>query len=73
MFIDYVLLGLISLATIIWAFFTLPRDNGSRGDDDGGTYAGGDSSPTAGPPTIASPPNQGEQHDADEPAPSPQA
>jgi hypothetical protein len=59
MYIDYLFLGLISLATLIWAFFTLPSDDDdSQNDssDSGGTESGGDSSPIDQPPTIAEDP-----------------
>lgn len=53
MYIEYIILGLISLATLIWAFSTLPEDDASPDDDDdGGTNVGGDSYPTGTPPTI---------------------
>jgi hypothetical protein len=51
MFIDYIILGLISLATLIWAFTTLP-DDASPDDDRGGTNVGGDSYPTGSPPSV---------------------
>lgn len=53
MYIDYVLLGLVSLATLIWAFYTLPEDDAPTDDDrDGGTRVGGDTYPTDAPPSI---------------------
>lgn len=56
MFIDYIILGIISLATLIWAFTTLPDDTSSNDDDHGGTNVGGDSYPTNTPPTVVEDP-----------------
>lgn len=53
MYIDYIILGAISLATLIWAFTTLPEDDASTNDDDdGGTNVGGDGHPTGTPPFV---------------------
>ena len=53
MYIDYIILGIISLATLIWAFTTLPKDDASPDDDDdGGTNVEGDGYPTETPPTV---------------------
>lgn len=53
MYIDYLLLGLVSIATLIWAFYTLPEDDApTDNDSDGGTRVGGDTYPTDAPPGI---------------------
>jgi hypothetical protein len=72
--IDYLFLGLISLATLIWAFFTLPNDDDSQDDShSGGTSAGGDASPTDQPPTLVSdsPEKKTTQENAGHPDPRP--
>ena len=67
MFIDYIILGIISLATLIWAFTTLPKDDASPGDDDdGGTNVGGDSYPSDTPPSVVKEtPEESEEPTAD--------
>lgn len=55
MFIDYIILGIISLGTLIWAFYTLPRDDESTDDNGGGTPAGGDTAPSGEPPALTKP------------------
>lgn len=59
MFIDYIVLGLISLATLVWAFYTLPGHGASSDDGDGGLHVEGDSAPTDAPPTLAQPTDDG--------------
>lgn len=53
MYIGYIILGLISLAALLWALYILPKDDSSSNDDeDGGTHTGGDSYPVTPPPSI---------------------
>lgn len=52
MFIDYAILGIICLATLIWAFYTLPEDDAPTDDNGGGPQVGGDSSPSDTPPAL---------------------
>ena len=53
MFVNYLLLALISAGTLIWAYRYVPgRDDPSDGDGDGGLPVGGDSSPSSDPPSI---------------------
>lgn len=53
MYIGYLVIGLFSLAMLIWALSTLPKDDPSSNDDeDGGTHTGGDSYPESPPPSI---------------------
>jgi len=53
MYLNYLILGLIGLAVLIWVFFALPKDDRSSDDDDeGGTHAGGDGYPVNPPPSI---------------------
>lgn len=54
MFIDYIILGIISAGTLIWAYRHVPGsdDPPSRDDGDGGLPVGGDSHPSSDPPSF---------------------
>jgi len=64
MFIDYIILGIISLATLVWAFMTLPDDTTPNDDDSGGTNVGGDTYPTNMPPSLVEGPADEDEESA---------
>jgi hypothetical protein len=55
MFIDYIILGIISAGTLIWAYRHVPGsdDDPFGNDGDGGLPIGGDSYPSSDPPSFA--------------------
>lgn len=54
MFIDYIILAIISAGTLIWAYrHASGRDEPPAGDGDGGLPIGGDSHPSSSPPTLS--------------------
>ncbi|HHP7237257.1 hypothetical protein [Longibacter sp.] len=71
MYIDYIILGVISLAVLIWAYSRLPEDDDN--DSDGGQVVPVE--PTDGdpePPRSAPPSGDGAPHDPRESQPDPQ-
>lgn len=53
MYAEYVFLGVLAVAALIWTYFTLPSDRSSSdNDEEGGIPAGGDSYPVDVPPSV---------------------
>ncbi|PSQ71423.1 MAG: hypothetical protein BRD38_02010 [Bacteroidetes bacterium QH_9_67_14] len=53
MFLNYLLLALISAGTLIWAYRHAPgRDDPPHGGGNGGLPVGGDSYPSSEPPSV---------------------
>lgn len=69
MFIEYIILAIISAGTLVWACRHVPGGDEppARDDGDGGLPVGGDSSPSTSPPSFVINPN--ERCEDDEPAP----
>jgi hypothetical protein len=52
MYIDYLILGVISLGTFVWAYYNRPDGDEPSDDQDGGVLISGDSTPTDTPPSL---------------------
>jgi hypothetical protein len=62
MFIDYIILAIISAGTLIWAYRHVPGGDEppGRDDGDGGLPIGGDSYPSGDPPSFVVNPEETE-------------